>query len=753
MQLGSCCAFFILIGASVTAAPAPNQFVARYESFGESSGTSGSADLLAVDASGNFFIVGTVTEPSGRPQIRAVKTDPQGNVLAQFDFGASGQNLPDAPAGAAVDPQGDLVIVGTTYLQNFPLVSPLISQSSQQAGFIVKLDANLTKILFSTRLGGSPDPNPLLPYEFDPKGSSANAVALDAQGNIYVAGTTRASDFPITPGAFQTTGPPQNDIFVTPLYGFITELSPDGASIVYSTFFGAPDVFCDGGSSCLPVAGMTGPTAIAVDPSGAIVIGGNTTAVGLPVTAGTIGQTCNCIDSPSQAAYATAGFLAKFAPGGGSLAWATYINLGPEGLTEEFQQSVSITAVALDAEGNVVIAGTAPSGFSITNGALQSSYPGGQPGTGGPTAGFVAKLNASATSYLFSTYFGGLLQYATPDGVTALSLDSQGDIWLTGGSVPSVLPFPTSIPVFGPTYLAELSPDGSSLVEAITAPTGAAGQAIVMTPSGSPAVLGSAGSLLLDLPDQPAALIAVENSAGVQVTGNIAPYELVSFYGIGLGPAKPLGAQVVNGTVTSSLGGVQVLFNNVAAPLLYVGPNQINAIVPASVFGQDTASVQIVTPNGTLTGPTLAVVPSEPEVFQAPATSLTPGAAVALNEDGSLNSASSPAAAGSIVTVWATGAGGSNFSNNPDGFIATTLSAPSLPVSVLAGNLNSGYYYGGYDSLEVLYAGDAPGMVSGVIQVNFRLSAIGPYPGEGQISYSLQVGAAVSSPFEIYVKQ
>jgi DNA-binding beta-propeller fold protein YncE len=100
--------FLSLIAASVTAAS--NQFVARYVPIG----TSGSADLLAVDASGNFFIVANVQESSGRPQIRAIKTDPQGNEIASFDFGGSSDTSPDAPSGAAVDPQGNLVIVGTT---------------------------------------------------------------------------------------------------------------------------------------------------------------------------------------------------------------------------------------------------------------------------------------------------------------------------------------------------------------------------------------------------------------------------------------------------------------------------------------------------------------------------------------------------------------------------------------------------------------------------------------------------------------
>jgi uncharacterized protein (TIGR03437 family) len=720
--------FFILIAASVTAAP--NKFVARYVPIG----LAGSANVLAVDASGNFFVISTVQEPSGRQQIRAIKTDPRGNVLASFDFGGSSR---DIPLGAAVDPQGNMVIVGTTYSPDFPVVGLSISKTSIPAGFIVKLDAQLTKIIFSTLLGGS-------------QGRSyANAVALDAAANIYVAGSTEASDYPVTPGAFQTVGPSGYTMGfgAPPAYAFVTEISSDNKSLISSTFFGSPDTNCNGGSACIGAYGITSANAIAVDSTGAVVIGGNTTATKLPITPGTVGQQCLCLVN-NEGTDNGAGFLAKFAAGGKQLIWATYIVAPGSPWRSSYHSNMSIASVGVDTSGNIVVGGTAPDGLVLTDGALQSSYPGGNPAAyaNGPFAGFVAKLNSSATSYLFSTYFGGNIAFGSPNGVTALTLDSQGDIWLTGGSAPSELPFPGSIPLLGSTYVAELSADGSSVLDAITAPAGASGQAIVITPNGSPAALGTAGSLLLSLPGQPASLVGVANSAGIQVSSSVAPYELVALYGVGLGPAKALGGKVVNGALTSSLGGVQVLFNNVAAPLLYVGPNQINAIVPSSVFGQDTAIVQVITPNGTLTGPSLSVVPSEPEVFQNGPPMPAGGAAVALNQDGSLNSASNPAGGTSIMTVWATGAGLDNSILGGDGIIVTNPDTPLLPVSVLNASYSD---VSGLDSLEVLYAGNAPLLVKGALQVNFRLpeNLFDIY----QLACQLQIGTAVSSRFSIYV--
>lgn len=695
-------------------------------------GPSDSAHLLAVDGAGNFFVVATVEEPSGRPQMRAIKADPQGNVLASFDFGSSGG---DTPSGIAIDPQGNPVIVGTTYSSDFPLVAPLISATSTPAGFVVKLDSQLTRILFSSLLGGSKTGTFLQ--------TSATAVAVDSAGNIYVTGSTSASDFPVTAGAFQTEGP-QETGFGSPVYAFVTEISPDGTKIVYSTFFGSPATNCYGGSRCVGAFGSTSGSAIAVDSTGAVVIGGSTSANQLPVTPGTLGQQCACNNTPPDY-LVRAGFLAKFAPGGKTLDWATYLPVTPPNPGEYI---LSITSITLDGEGNVVFGGNAPEGLFVTKGALESSYPPeNAPFDYG--APFVAKVNAAATNYIFSTYFGESV-WESPPG--ALTLDSQGDIWVTGGSARSALLVPSSVPRIGEDFVAELSPDASTVLSAITAPAGAAGQAIVLTPAGTPAVLGSAGSLLLDMPDQPASLVGIENSAGIQVSGNIAPYELVSLYGTGIGPANAVGGKIVNGYLTKSLGGVQVLFNNVAAPLLYAGPTQINAIVPASVAEGDTATVQIVTPNGTLTGPELTVVPSEPEVFQSGPPAPAGGQAVALNQDGTLNSATNAAHAGSIVTIWATGAGLDDSPSDQDGWISNSaVFTPLLPVSVL--NATSYANRSGIDSLEVLYAGDALGLVTGAIQVNFRLPENIPGVDPGQFTFQLQIGGAVSSRFSLYVEQ
>jgi len=166
-----------------------------------------------------------------------------------------------------------------------------------------------------------------------------------------------------------------------------------------------------------------------------------------------------------------------------------------------------------------------------------------------------------------------------------------------------------------------------------------------------------------------------------------------------------------------------------------VGPNQVNCIVPIETQGQDTVAVQIITPQGTVAGPDLLVADSQPEVFKD-----SQRFALALNQDQTVNTALNPAAPGSIVSIWATG-GGLDNSGAPDG---TIVKGPyqnlTLPVSVLLRDA----------SLEVLYAGDAPGDVIGLMQINFRLPA--PFSlGVTAIGLELQIGANTDHGFQIHV--
>jgi uncharacterized protein (TIGR03437 family) len=300
-----------------------------------------------------------------------------------------------------------------------------------------------------------------------------------------------------------------------------------------------------------------------------------------------------------------------------------------------------------------------------------------------------------------------------------------------------------------------LSPDASSLNTIFTAPTGVAALGIVLNSDGSLTALGTA-ALLTVIPGSGPSLVGIGNSAGNSISNTVAPYEFVSLSGLGLGPSNSLGAQVVNGVVTNSLGGVQILFDGNPAPLLYAGPNQINAIVPSDVYGQETTKLQIITPSGTLAGLTLQVHSSAPGVFSI-AGGISPAPfAAALNQDGSVNSATNPAALGSLVTVYASGAGVSTAAPQDGAILGSSFGSPPYPVAMYSFPLLIGVRVGtlppGPLSLEVLYAGDAAGLVAGATQINFRLPEQVNFGLLNDTGFALQVGGAFSGSFALYLK-
>ena len=683
---------------------------------------------LAADAAGNLFIVTTIIEPSGRPQIRVLKTDPQGRTLARLDFGGSnkGVGYNDSIVGAAIDSTGNLVIAGSTTSTDFPRVSPLLTNAAPFAAFIVKIDSQLKTILFSTTLGGTKT------------GTWAGAMALDSSGNIYVTGTTYDTDFPVTLGAFQTDPPP-----VTTRYAYLTKISADGRTLMFSTYFGSSGAVCaDHTISCAVTFG----SAIALDASGNPVIAGSTGSNQLPVTPGAFGP--NCGDCGSRA---TAGFLARFSADGSKLLWATYV---PVVSAAPYNAGVAIVSMAIDGAGDIVFGGSTTVGLPVTAGALQTVFP--VPRSPG-IAGFLMKIAPTAQRLLFSTYFGGEDMLVAVHPVAAVVTDVQGTIWVTGGSVRDELPVSKDTPILGESFLAGLSPDGSKLIDIFTAPSGAAGRAIALTSGGGVTALGAAGALLTASLGQGPSLVGVGNAASLGVSNAVAPYELISLYGLSLGPPAPAGAQVVDGAIAKSLSGVQVLFDGTPAPLLFVGPAQINAFVPSTVYGQDTTTLRIITPSGTLQGPAMLVRPAQPGVFLAPVVGNLGFApfAIALNQDGSVNSSAQPAALGSIVTVWAGGTGISTYPQ-PDGTILNfSRGVASLPVSMFSFPLVIALSLGGFApgalSLDVLYAGDAPGMIAGISQINFRL------PSQVQsltnIGFALRIGEADSGAFTLHLKQ
>ncbi len=221
----------------------------------------------------------------------------------------------------------------------------------------------------------------------------------------------------------------------------------------------------------------------------------------------------------------------------------------------------------------------------------------------------------------------------------------------------------------------------------------------------------------------------IVNAAGY-TAGAVSPGEIVTIFGSGIGPAVLAPLQLnADGNVASTLAGVTVLFDQTPAPLLYVSGTQISAIVPYATAGQSSTQLQVQYQGGTSNVLTVPVTDAVPALFTA--SSSGTGAAAILNSDSSANSALNPAAQGSIVVLFGTGAG-QTVPGGLDGVRATDVyPLPVLPVTVSIGGQNA----------TVLYAGAAPGQVAGLIQMNVVIPAGTP---SGAVPVTFTMGTRTS---------
>ena len=236
-------------------------------------------------------------------------------------------------------------------------------------------------------------------------------------------------------------------------------------------------------------------------------------------------------------------------------------------------------------------------------------------------------------------------------------------------------------------------------------------------------------------------LTAILNAASFE-SGGIAPGELVSLFGTGLGPVQGIQLQAtLDNPFPTQAANVEVTFDGTRAPLVWVQATQINAVAPWSLIPGKTTQVCVIY-NGVL-GNCLdsAVTQTSPAVFNCILTA-------ALNQDGTANSFNNPAPQGSIVSVWATGLGPITPSEADGVLVGLPLPHNVLPVAV------TGIYQLGIPfpitssmTFNVTYAGPAPGLVAGTSQVNFQVEA---FPSNGMIYITLP--SSQSPPFIIYIQ-
>ncbi|MBI3697004.1 MAG: IPT/TIG domain-containing protein, partial [Acidobacteria bacterium] len=192
--------------------------------------------------------------------------------------------------------------------------------------------------------------------------------------------------------------------------------------------------------------------------------------------------------------------------------------------------------------------------------------------------------------------------------------------------------------------------------------------------------------------------------------GPVAAGEIVTLFGTGMGPATLVGLSLTRaGFVDTFLSDAQVLFDGTPSPLIYVSANQTSAIVPYAVAGKSSTQLQIEYQGRRSTGVSLPVAAAAPALFSLNASGKGGGAI--LNQDSSVNAAANPADKGSIVVLFGTGEGQTTPGGTDGKLAAGTFPKPLLSVSVKIGGLDA----------DILYAGAAPGLVAGVLQVNAKV--------------------------------
>jgi uncharacterized protein (TIGR03437 family) len=242
--------------------------------------------------------------------------------------------------------------------------------------------------------------------------------------------------------------------------------------------------------------------------------------------------------------------------------------------------------------------------------------------------------------------------------------------------------------------------------------------------------------------------LACVGNAATYGTGRIAPGEIVTLFGNGLGPQQGIATQAtLRIPFPTQAANVEVTFDRTPAPLLWVQDAQINVVAPWSLTPGQTTQVcvsYIGVKTNCLAWP---VVETAPAVFTVDGLY-----AAALNQDGTINSADNPAVPGSIVSVFATGLGPITTPQADGTLVGLPLPNDVLQVGVEAKWVTPGIPFGGGETTPfvVTYAGPAPYLVAGASQVNFQIVPYhaGP-PDGGQIYVSLP--STSSQAFQVYV--
>jgi len=361
---------------------------------------------IAVDASGDAFIVGTATsndfpttpgvyQPACNGgscvngDIFVTELNPTGSGLVYSTYlGGKTTNQGNA---IALDSSGNAYVVGYTKSGNYP-VTPGVFQgtcasckSALVDAVVTKLNSSGTALVYSTFLGGN-------------NADDAYAIAVDSSDNAYVTGYTYSTNFPTSPGAFQTT-------LGGPTGVFVTKINPTASAKVYSTYLNGS---ATGTSACAACG-----SSIAVDATGNAYVAGLTWETNFPTTVGAF--------QPNYGGGFHDGFVTKLNTTGTGLVYSTYIG----GSSDD-----GATSIKVDSSGTAYVKGnTFSSNFPTTPGAFSNTFTAGL-----DSEAFVLLLNPAGSALNYSTYLGGTAgsEYGLATTMIALDNEVPPNIYVTG---------------------------------------------------------------------------------------------------------------------------------------------------------------------------------------------------------------------------------------------------------------------------------------------------------------------------------
>jgi hypothetical protein len=336
----------------------------------------------------------------------------------------------DQPAGIAVDASGYVYVAGYTNSPDLGLTGQ--GNVNGDHVFVAKLDSTGSTLLYTDFIGGNGQ-------------DYGAALALDSDDNVYVTGSTTSSNFP-TVSAYMGSQP-------GPYAGFVTKLSSNGSTLVYSTYLGGNT--------------FDQPTSIGVDSLAEVHVVGSTSSLNFPTLNPIVDSA-----SPNQAGvYGSYGFLTKFSADGTSLVYSTFLagntlaaqSCGNSCLPAPYS---SVNSVTIDSSGNAYVAGVTNTNNYPTS---ESAYLAANNTTQLSTVGFVSKISNSGVLG-YSTYLYG--SSGNPVALTAIAVDGSGSAYVTG-TADSDETFPvTSTTICNPevtgwdcgyAFVTKLTAEGSDL--------------------------------------------------------------------------------------------------------------------------------------------------------------------------------------------------------------------------------------------------------------------------------------------------